>query len=161
MQAIVLIGIPGSGKSTYCREVLWETHLRLSRDQLKTRRRLAGLLAAAIDTQTPFAHDATNVTRAEREPTIAAAKRAGYEVVGLFFESKIEPCLARNAARAGRARVPDAGVRGRRNELELPTLAEGFDALRFVRIEGGRFVESPWRAEPGERGAAGGVGRGP
>lgn len=150
MEAVILIGIPGSGKSTYFRRHLVDTHVRISQDLLRTKHRQAVLLGACVGAKIPFAVDNTNVTRSERRPFINAAAEAGMAVVGLFFESKIEECLARNELRSGQARLPAVGVRGRRNELEFPSLAEGFVRLSFVKINaGGAFDVEPWRLSDG------------
>ena len=60
MTAIILIGIPASGKSTFCKERLFDTHLRLNLDMLKTRHREKLLLQACIAAQQPFVVDNTN-----------------------------------------------------------------------------------------------------
>jgi hypothetical protein len=89
--------------------------------------------------------DNTNTTCVER--ATAAAKAAGFRVVGYYFSSRVGDALARNAKRSGEARVPDAAVLGMAGRLELPRLDEGFDALHFVRLEGPAFVVEEWRDE--------------
>jgi hypothetical protein len=44
-EAVLLIGIPGSGKTTFYRERFFNTHVRLSLDLLKTRERESALLS--------------------------------------------------------------------------------------------------------------------
>jgi hypothetical protein len=39
VEAVIYIGLQGAGKSTFCRERLFHTHVRLSLDMLKTRHR--------------------------------------------------------------------------------------------------------------------------
>ena len=39
MEAVILIGIQGSGKSTFYRERFFDTHVRINLDMLKTRQR--------------------------------------------------------------------------------------------------------------------------
>lgn len=148
MQAVLFIGIPGAGKSTFYGARFGDSHVRINRDMLGTKHRQSLLLRACCEGKIAFVLDNTNVSRAEREGPIAAAKAAGLAVVGYFFESRIEACLERNAARPEGSRVPEAGVRGRRNALELPSLEEGFDQLWFVRSRtAGDFDVQPWRAE--------------
>lgn len=89
--------------------------------------------------------DNTNPTKADRVRYIPLAKAAGYQVVGYFFESRLQDCLRRNAGRTGDAFVPRIAVAGTSNKLELPSLAEGFDRLYFVKIENGAFAVSEWR----------------
>ena len=141
---VLMIGIPGSGKSTFCDEKFpgWRV---ISRDILRTRHREEQLLADTVASRLSCVIDNTNVSRAERAKFIAAGKAAGYRIVGYYLRSNIDECLKRNALRTGRARIPDAGVRGRAAQLESPGYAEGFDELFYVAITGDVFSITPWR----------------
>ena len=147
MELAVLIGIPATGKSSFARERFAETHLRLNLDMLRTRHREDVLFRACLEAKQPVVVDNTNTTRVERARYVAAAKAAGFRVVGYYFSSRVGDALARNATRSGEARVPDAAVLGMSGRLELPRLDEGFDALHFVRLEGPAFVVEGWRDE--------------
>lgn len=148
MEAVIFVGLQASGKSSFYRERLFRTHLRINLDMLKTRHREKRLLETCIETQTRFVIDNTNPAAADRESYIAAAKAAGFRVVCYFFESKIEECKRRNAGRPNPEQVPVVGILGTRSRLQLPTRAEGFDEMWFVRIaESGGFVVSEWTDE--------------
>ncbi len=143
MELVLLIGIPATGKSTFARDRLFGTHLRINRDMLKTAHRERVLFDACLSTSTALVVDNTNVTRSERARFIDPARSAGFRVRGFFFESKVRDALARNEAR-GRP-VPDAAVLGRSGELELPAFSEGFDELFFVRLSAaGGFEVAGW-----------------
>ncbi len=144
-EAVLLIGIPAAGKSSFVREHLFDTHVRINLDMLRTRPREARLLEACLKGRVSFVVDNTNVTRETRTRYIPSARAAGFRVIGYFFESKIGDALARNAKRE--RQVPEMAVRDLRNRLELPALAEGFDELHFVRFENGGFIIEPWRHE--------------
>lgn len=145
MELIVFTGLQASGKTTYYARHLLHTHLRLSLDQFNaSRHRESVLLAAALESKTPTVVDNTNAAAAERARYVVPAKAAGFRAVSYLFESTLEDCLARNAARDGARRVPDVGLRGCLRRLEPPTLAEGFDALVRVRIApDGSFIVEP------------------
>jgi hypothetical protein len=88
---------------------------------------------------------ATCRCRASGRPT---AKAAGFQIVGYYFQSKLDDCLARNAARPEEERVPDMAILGTYNRLQLPSLDEGFDRLSYVRTTAeGDFVVEEWRDE--------------
>ncbi len=147
MEAVVFIGIQGSGKSSFFKERFFTTHLRISLDLLKTRNREKRLLEVCLETDQRFVIDNTNSVRAERAKYIEAAKAARFQVVGYYFQSEIESCLRRNAGRPEAERVPDVAIYSTAKKLELPNWKEGFDKLYYVRLEDGRFVVEEWRDE--------------
>lgn len=167
MQAVLLIGIPATGKSTFFRQRFFDTHVRLNLDMLRTRYRESLLLNACLEGKTPFVVDNTNVKASDRAVYIGPARAAGFSVIGYYFQSKASEALVRNAARqrSKSQHVPPAGVLGQSARLELPSLAEGFDELYYASIEpspsdanGSQFKVEAWREdEPGaNREASGG-----
>jgi predicted kinase len=149
MEAVILIGIQGTGKSTFCRERLFHTHVRINMDMLQSRHRETLLLTACLNAKQSFVVDNTNPTREERARYITAARAAGFKVVGYYFESKVKDALARNELRGPRQRVPDRGVLGTAGLLRLPAKAEGFDTLYYVRLAPppavNEFLVQEWR----------------
>ncbi|CAM2011014.1 AAA family ATPase [Acanthopleuribacter pedis] len=145
-ELVVLMGIQGSGKSTFCRERFYDSHVRINLDMLRTRHRERVLFETTLKLGLSCVIDNTNPARSDRTRYLAAAKQADYTITGYFFEAKIDACLARNARRTGKARIPDAGVRATRNRLEAPSFEEGFGTLYFVRIdENDRFLVEDWK----------------
>jgi predicted kinase len=133
-EAIVLIGLQGSGKSSFYQHRFFSSHLRINLDMLRTRHRERLLLRACIEMQQHFVVDNTNVTIAERARYLQAAQPAGFRVIGYFFQPDIRACIARNRQRTGRERVPDNAIFGTAKRLQAPTLGEGFDALYSVEL---------------------------
>lgn len=148
VEAVILMGLQGAGKSTFYKERFFATHLRINLDMLKTRHRERLLLQVFVETRQPFVVDNTNPTRAERAVYIQAAKEAGFRVVGYYFQSRVEDCQRRNEQRSPEQQVPLRGILGTAGRIELPSVAEGFDELRYVRIdENCRFVIEEWQDE--------------
>ncbi len=148
MTAVILIGIPASGKSSFFRERLLDSHIRISLDMLKTRHREKLLLNACAAAKQPFVIDNTNATEAERERLITPAREAGFRIIGYYFSSKVQEALERNRQRIGKARIPDKGILGIAARLQLPNIAEGFDELWYVRADcNGGFVVEEWNDE--------------
>ena len=146
MEMILLIGLQATGKSSFYRERLFRTHVRINLDMLRTRHREKLLLDACIAGRTNFVVDNTNLTRDVRRNYITLAKAAGFRVMGYFFESKVADALRRNAARAKDERVPDIAIAGSSNRLQLPTPEEGFDELFYVRLaENNQFIVEKWK----------------
>jgi predicted kinase len=148
MQLIVFVGLQGCGKSTFYERTFAETHIRLNLDMLKTRHREQLLFDACLAAKQPIVIDNTNPTAGERARYIEPAKSCGFSVVGYYFQSRLDECKQRNAQRSDHRIVPLPGLLGTYKRLVLPKLAEGFDELRYVRIdENGQFVIEEWSDE--------------
>jgi predicted kinase len=144
MEAVVLCGVQGSGKTTLYVERFVETHVRISLDVVRTRAREEAFVRLCLDRHQRFVVDNTNATPAERARYVEPARAAGFRVVGYLVEVDVADALARNAGRVGRERVPDAGVVGTSRRLQRPTLEEGFDELWHATAA----VGGGWRIEP-------------
>lgn len=148
MEAVIFIGVQGSGKSTFCRQRFYDTHIRINLDMLRTKTREKLLLSACLEAKQNFVIDKTNPTAEARKQYISLAKTNHFRVIGYYFQSKLEDALARNAQREGKAKIDERGVRGVYAKLELPTFAEGFDELYYVWIdEKNEFVVENWKDE--------------
>lgn len=151
---VILIGLQTSGKSTFYRTHLAATHVLVSKDLLRNNkrpgRRQAHLITEALEAGTSVAVDNTNATVALRKELIELSRRHGATVTGYYFSARLADCLARNAERTGKDRVPEVGLYTTVKILTRPSIAEGFDRLSFVTIsEGGSFVVSDWIEETG------------
>jgi len=145
MEAVVFIGLPGSGKTSFYKDRFFNTHVRISLDLLKTRYRERQLLELCLATDQRFVIDNTNPSQAERMAYLQAARARRFTVVGYYFQALVEDCRQRNAKRAGDDRVPDVAILSVAKRLELPSRDEGFDQLWYVRLVAGRFVVEDWR----------------
>lgn len=148
MEAVLLIGLQGAGKSTFCYDRFVRTHVRINLDMLRTRHREKRLLQTCLEIGQPFVVDNTNASRTERQVYIETAKQAGFRVTGYYFQSRLKDCVRRNAQRSVEQQIPLAGIRGTLGRLEIPNFDEGFDALYYVRIdEASQFVVEEWKDE--------------
>lgn len=148
MEAIIFVGLQGSGKSSFYKQRFFRTHLRINLDMLKTRHREDMLLRACIEMQQRFVVDNTNPTIEQRAKYIRLSRSAGFRVIGYYFQSKVDDCLQRNERRLEGERVPVKAILGTYKQLQIPTLGEGFDALYYVKIaETGEFVVEEWQDE--------------
>jgi predicted kinase len=144
MEAVILCGVQGSGKTTLYRDRFLDTHVRVSLDLLRTRAREAAFLAVCLDTRQRFVVDNTNATAGERRRYVEPARAAGFTVIGYLVEVDAAEALARNEERSGRARVPARGVVGTARRLIRPAPEEGFDELWHATAAPG----GGWRIEP-------------
>jgi predicted kinase len=148
MEVVVFIGIQATGKSAFYRQRFADTHIRISLDMLKTRRRERILLAACLEAKQPFVVDNTNVTRESRAGYVNQAKESNFSVIGYYFKSALQSAIERNNRRVGKARVPLKGILATHRKLEPPSYDEGFDQLFYVEIgDDGAFIVKEWNDE--------------
>lgn len=144
MEAVIFVGLQASGKSSFYRERFFSTHVRISLDLLRTRHRERRLLNLCLETQQPFVIDNTNPTRADRQLYILAARSAGFSIGGYYFSGRISECISRNQQRD--QPVPTVGLLATARKLEIPSIAEGFNFLKYVRLDASGFVLEDWRS---------------
>lgn len=147
MQAIIFIGIQATGKTTFYLNNFFRTHLYISLDQLNTRNKEAQFIETCLRTQQAFVVDNTNPTRAERKLYIDKARSHQFRVIAYYFQSKLEQALLWNAQRAGKAKIPDLGIKGTYHKLELPSVDEGFDELYYVEYKNNEWLVKNWDNE--------------
>jgi predicted kinase len=148
MEALIFIGVQGSGKTTFYKERFFETHLRISLDMLRTRNRERLLLSACVRAGQRFVVDNTNFRASARAVYITLARQSGFRVIGYFFQTELRAALARNANRTDKQPIPVAGVAGTFKRLEPPFYREGFDELYSVTLgPDGTFAVDPKAAD--------------
>jgi len=140
MEAVILVGIQGSGKSTFYKERFFGTHARINLDELKTRGHEQELFAEYLREKRAFVVDNTNMKAADRARYIAPARAAGFRVVGYFLESSLRDAIRRNGQRRGKAKVPVPAIAAALRRLEAMRMEEGFDQIfRVKNLDGGKF----------------------
>jgi predicted kinase len=131
-----MVGLQGSGKSSWVGEHLAGTHVVVSKDHWpRARRREARqqrVVAELLAEGRRVVVDNTHASAEERRPLVVAARTAGASVRAVWIDTPVELCLARNAAREGRACVPLVGVLATRARLVPPAPEEGFDRIDVV-----------------------------
>ena len=141
---VVLVGLPGSGKSSHLErlgitplssDVIRQLLADDATDQtihVRVFQCLRYLLRQRLAIGRPATYvDATHLTPAERRPYIHIAKRYGCAVEALYFDVPLEVCLARNRSRL--RVVPEEAVRAMAAKLVPPSVEEGFSRVMVVR----------------------------
>ena len=141
---ILLVGLPGSGKSTYLERI---GATALSSDAVRglladdpTDQSIHGrvfatlryLLRQRLAIGRPVTYlDATHLTLRERRPYIRLAELYDCMIEAIFFDVPLEVCLERNLRRD--RMVPEEAVRKMAAKLAPPSVEEGFAKVTVVR----------------------------
>ena len=149
MRIVVLVGLPGSGKSTYLEQlgvsglssdairkllVDDETDQTIHARVFQTLRYLLEQRLAIGRAVTYI--DATNLTPEERGPYLSIGRAWGCDVEAVFFDVPLEVCLERNARRP--RVVPGEALAKMAAKLSPPSVEEGF--ARVTVLTGGSPV---------------------
>ena len=144
LELVVHVGLQAAGKSSYYRARFAGTHVLVSKDLYRSARsksrRQAREIEQAFSEGRSVVVDNTNATRSLRAELIALGRAHGARLTCCHFAALLEECLLRNAARSGRARVPDVALYATAKHFVGPRLEEGFDRLVTLRLEARRFV---------------------
>jgi predicted kinase len=144
MRIVVLVGLPGSGKTTYLQnlgaEALSSDAIRklLLDDETDQRandrvfQTLRYLLRHRLALGRPLTYiDATSLTPDERRPYVGIGQSFGCEIEAVFFDIPLDVCRERNARR--HRVVPEEAMEHLAARLTPPAAEEGFSRISFVR----------------------------
>lgn len=145
----MMVGIPGSGKSTWIRQNRGNDWVVISPDQVLEERygyewtpeRAAEAWAesyqrfgALLLEDRTMVWDATFTSPMMRSAILHIAKGIGYTVKAIFCKTNIDLCLSRNLKR-DREPVPDSTIRRMAESLIAPSKEEGFDEIQVVSTD--------------------------
>ena len=146
----LMVGVPGSGKSTYAKNILKDGDIYISRDEIRysllteeddyfaKENEVIKTFIDNIDKSLVNEEycgdvyaDATHLSPKSRAQVLNQLKNKD-KVSVIYLDIPLNIILERNAQRKGRALVPENVVRRMYNSIILPTKAEGIEELIII-----------------------------
>lgn len=148
----LMIGAPGSGKSTYIKNHAQPDDIIISRDVIrysmvdekeyffskekKVYQELLKRINHAISLNTTFYVDQTSLNRKSRKGLLDQVCHRPDTIIAVYIKKSLSDILSQNALRTGRAFVPETAVINMFAALEEPTFDEDFDEIWVIEEDG-------------------------
>ncbi|XP_024536868.1 transcription factor bHLH140 isoform X2 [Selaginella moellendorffii] len=146
---VVLVGVPGSGKSRFCSSVIEnasQTWTRICQDIIAngkrgTKAQCIKQATIALNSSSSVFIDRTNLNREQRLEFIEFAKKRGVEAHAVVLNLPVGTCITRAMNRTSH----EGGLEGKKvgaviqrmaHGVELPALEEGFSRITVCRTDG-------------------------
>lgn len=149
----VLIGIPGSGKTTLAKsmiESLQDNTVHISRDSIRNEigdvifnkksesnvfKTYISRIATALKLGYDVIADSTNLSKDKRLiyfalcEALEKTKLAEVDIVAIFVPTPLSICIERNNERCGKDKVPEETIEFMYSKIEEPSYDEGFKII--------------------------------
>ena len=130
--AIILCGLPSSGKTTFYEQELEQDYVRVEIPVGKTD---SEMIDEYIFQKKSFVIDGRFSTKLERQPVIKKLREAGYHIICYYLDYTIEEIIEMNDCRAYEERTPVIKIKTFEKSFEKPKRSEGLDALYYVNTK--------------------------
>lgn len=144
----IMMGIPGSGKSTWCEENISNKDNYVSRDRVRFGLLKAGdsyfskenevykefvnIINRKLMTNKEVYVDQTSLDSRARRKLLNSLQVKPDEVHVIWLKTPLQKSLLYNAKRKGLERVPDHSIIQMHSRLERPTWSEGIKYLHII-----------------------------
>ena len=148
LEVIILMGVPGSGKTTFA----WNfpEHIHINQDRLGNRNDCINAAKRALSHGKSIVIDRTNISRSQRKYFLDVAKDYGAKTFCIFLDFPAVECIERVKGRKEHETLPASTPESKiievvskfNNNLELPQYYEGFiEIFHTVDFNDPDFIE--------------------
>ena len=130
---IILVGIAGSGKTTWCTKYLPQ-HVRISLDDIKNHNRKLEdkMIIEQLEKGNNIILDDTNLTLDIRKRHILTARRYCAKVNTICFCIDIQKAYEQNCKRE--KNIPYYVLVRQQKQFQIPVKDEGFETIQFLNV---------------------------
>lgn len=150
---VLMMGVPGSGKTTYAKKMMGDYDIYVSRDEIrfglvkedepyfsKEDEVLQTFIRTINDAlsiaQRYVIADATHLNMGSRAKILKNLHNKPDSVYVVYVAVSLQTALERNAQRSGRALVPESSIRNMYKSISLPRKEEGIDMTLWLNEDG-------------------------
>ncbi len=136
LEMIILVGCPGSGKSTFAKKYFKE-YIYINQDKLKTKKNCLRLCQQSLENKESVVIDNTNPDKEIRKEYIDIAKKFKYPIKCFYMNVDKDLGKHMNYYRfkksdGKRKLIPDIGYNIFFKKYQIPELEEGFNKINMV-----------------------------
>ena len=129
-QVIIMVGYPGSGKSSVAKKICEdERFVLIQGDVYKTSPKMIKAAGAYVSEGKSVVFDATNSSCKKRYEYIGFARKHSYKIVCVHVSTSLEDSYKRNKSRDPENQVPKIAYSMYKKHFENPSVEEGFDII--------------------------------